>query len=69
MNLELMLCKKIGQQCAVRLICWIHTQFPQDRDNVFNSMAKFLVSQDDEEIPRLMDLGWWKVYDEMKGKQ
>ena len=66
MNLESQIFAKISQPCAVHLIGWIHTQFPQSRDAVFRQMAKFLIKQDDEDIPNLMDLGWWKVYDMMK---
>lgn len=66
MNREAKLYAKIGQDCACHLVGWIHTQFPTNRDQTFEQMADFLISQDDDEIPRLMDLGWWKVYDEMR---
>jgi hypothetical protein len=65
MNRESKLYATIGQDCTIHLVGWIHTQFPLNPDEVFGQMADFLIGQDAEEIPRLMNLGWCRVYDQI----
>lgn len=65
MNREAMLPLAIGQNCAMHLVGWIHTQFPATRDAVFERMADYIIQQDQHDRDRLLDLGWWKVYDEV----
>jgi len=66
MNREGKLYATIGQDAAMHLVGWIHTQFPCERDEVFESMADYINKQEKEDIDRILELGWWKVYDEMR---
>lgn len=64
MKRESKLYAAIGQNSAMHLVGWIHTQFPLDKDIVFEKMADYIIAQDAEDRERLLNLGWWKVYDE-----
>lgn len=65
MNREGKMYATVGQQVTLHLVAWCHHQFPRDPQDAFDKMSDYLLAQDADETARLLDLGWWNVYDKM----